>query len=69
MKRKVQYLERDIEKLEKQIAECQNKMIDPDFYKDPSSNEILVLHSNLKSELNKKIDEWEQLVLELDEIE
>lgn len=67
MKRKVQYLERDIEKLEKQIAECQDKMIDPDFYKDPSSNNVLVLHSNLKSELNRKIDEWEQLVLELDE--
>lgn len=69
IKRKIQYLERDIAKLEQDIALLQDQMIDPDFFKNPDCNNILIKHDNLKKQHNLKMEEWEELVLELDAVE
>ncbi len=61
-KRKLQYLERDIEKLEEAIEKIQTKMYLPDFYSDPSSAETIEKHSKLKEELKGKMSEWEEKV-------
>ncbi|GLR18335.1 ABC-F family ATP-binding cassette domain-containing protein [Portibacter lacus] len=66
MKRKVQYLERDIEKLEESILKLQNKMYDPEFYQDPEKDKILAKHGDLKKELEDKMKEWELKAEELD---
>lgn len=59
MKRKVQYMERDIEKIEGEMEVLQEQMYQPDFYKDPSSQDIISKHAELKKELEAKMEEWE----------
>lgn len=59
MRRKVQYLEREIEKIEGKISDLHNQMLQPDFYKDPSSPEIIRKHDEYKKELSVKMEQWE----------
>jgi len=66
MKRKVQYLERDIENLEVEIEKIQNQMYDADFYKDPGKDDIISKHKKLKKELEGKMADWETEAEKLD---
>jgi ATP-binding cassette subfamily F protein 3 len=59
MRRKVQYIEREIEKIEEEIEKLHDLMIEPDFYKDPSSPEIIKKHADCKKNLSLKMEQWE----------
>ena len=65
IKRKIQYLERDMEKLEIASKVIQDKMADPAFYKDPDFNKENDAYQKMQSELNEKMSEWEELVEKL----
>ncbi len=65
IKRKIQYLERDMEKLEKESKIIEEKMADPAFYKDPSFNEQNNAYQKMQSELEAKMEEWELQVEKL----
>ncbi len=62
IKRKIQYLERDIDKMESQCKEIEIKMADPAFYRstefEPENKKYLLLQKKLK----EKTKEWEDLV-------
>ena len=62
IKRKIQYLERDMEKLEKENSEIEAKMGDPSFFKDPNFNVENDRYVKQQKELETKMEEWEELV-------
>ncbi|MDF1699092.1 MAG: ABC-F family ATP-binding cassette domain-containing protein [Saprospiraceae bacterium] len=65
IKRKIQYLERDMEKLEGESKQIEEKMADPAFYKDPDFNKENDRYQQMQKELNKKMEEWEEWVEKL----
>jgi len=65
IKRKIQYLERDMEKLETKSKEIEDKMGDPAFYKDPSFNDENDRYQKMQKKLGEKMEEWEMLVEKL----
>ncbi|MEM9547891.1 MAG: ABC-F family ATP-binding cassette domain-containing protein [Bacteroidota bacterium] len=65
IKRKIQYLERDMEKLEAASKVIEEKMADPAFYKDPDFNKENDAYLKMQKELNEKMEEWEELVEKL----
>ncbi len=65
IKRKVQYLERDMEKLEADSKIVEDKMADPSFYKDPSFNDENDRYQKMQNELGQKMEEWEKWVEKL----
>jgi len=65
IKRKIQYLERDMEKLEESSKVIEEKMADPAFYKDPDFNKENDAYQKMQKELNQKMNEWEELVEKL----
>jgi ATP-binding cassette subfamily F protein 3 len=65
IKRKIQYLERDMEKLEANSKLIEDKMADPAFYKDPSFNDENDRYQKMQSELEQKMNEWEEWVEQL----
>lgn len=67
LKRKVQYLERDIENLEASIEVQKDLMYAPDFYKDPLGSDITKKYNGFKKELESKMSEWELKVEELEQ--
>lgn len=65
-KRKIQYLERDIQSLEAEIGKLLEKLNDVEFYK---SNEFQKVNKDLKAKqdlLATKSEEWENLVMEFE---
>ena len=65
IKRKIQYLERDMEKLETASKVIEDKMADPAFYKDPDFNKENEAYQKMQKELEEKMMEWEELVEKL----
>ncbi len=65
IKRKIQYLERDMEKLEEASKIIEEKMADPTFYKDPDFNKENDAYQKMQKELNDKMTQWEELVEKL----
>jgi ATP-binding cassette subfamily F protein 3 len=61
--KKIQQAERTIEKFEKQIADMDMLMADPDFFNNKEkSNTTLNQYSEIKKELDKAVSLWEQLL-------
>ncbi|MBK8403729.1 MAG: hypothetical protein IPL25_06485 [Saprospiraceae bacterium] len=58
----MQVLEKDIESREKKKKDFELKMADPDFYKAPDSQKLLSEYNSLKSDIELKTIEWEQLI-------
>lgn len=65
IKRKIQYLERDMEKLENASKLIEEKMADPAFFKDPDFNKENDAYQKMQKELEEKMMEWEDLVEKL----
>jgi len=65
IKRKIQYLERDMEKLEAASKVIEEKMADPAFYKDPEFDKENMAYQKLQKDLSEKMEEWEGLVGQL----
>jgi ATP-binding cassette, subfamily F, member 3 len=61
-KRRIQILERDIEKLEKEIAIITEKMMDSAFYSSPDFDKANQDYLNKKSKLDNIMSEWEEMV-------
>ena len=67
LKNKVNSKEREIEKLEKLITRCEEKMLAPDFYESPEAAKILKDHNSFLESMEVKMEEWEELTLLLEE--
>lgn len=65
-KRKIQYLERDIESLEVEIANLLEKLNDVDFYKSDAFQKVNKDLKDKQEMLATKSIEWENLVMEYD---
>lgn len=65
VKRQIQYLERDMEKLESAGKEIEVKMADPAFYSDPTFHAENEKYQKMQGELEQKMSEWESLVEKL----
>jgi ATP-binding cassette, subfamily F, member 3 len=59
IKKQIQGIERDIEKLEKEIAVIESKLLDPAFYMDQSFTETNKRYKIAQDELVSKMEEWE----------
>lgn len=66
LKNKISSIERKIEKLESDIKEIHNKLVDPEFYNSPDAAKALKQLSAMESELELKNQEWEKLVTEME---
>ena len=64
--KKINYLERDIEKLSKRIESLEEAMSADNFYENEDAVEITKEHAQLKNELTNKEAEWEKQVARLD---
>jgi ATP-binding cassette subfamily F protein 3 len=66
---KIKKNENQIEELETEISEIDAKLRDPEKYsKEINSGELFQKYENLKKELATKMEEWEELHLELEEM-
>ncbi|MBK9257492.1 MAG: ABC-F family ATP-binding cassette domain-containing protein [Saprospiraceae bacterium] len=68
IKRQIQYIERDIEKLEGEMKLLEIKLSDPNFYNSPEFTTVNKNYSNLENKLTDKMLEWENLSFELEGI-
>ena len=66
IQRKVQYAERDIEKIEKKIKEIELKLHDEAFFKSPDAQKAMKEYGDLKNKLEEKNKLWESLVEEME---
>lgn len=65
LKRKLQYVERDIEKLDSKKVKLESKMGEDSFYTSTDSASILQKYEDIKKEIVTRNQEWEQLAEEL----
>ncbi len=61
LNRQLQYLERDIEKLESSLANSREKMADPEFYHQSNANDLMIEFKKMEEELERKTVEWEKV--------
>lgn len=61
LKRKINYAERDISKIEEKMAGYKKEMEDPKFFMQPDSDEKMKAFGKLEKELESKMEEWELL--------
>lgn len=66
-RRAMQYVERDMEKLEKQKEVFETKMLDPNFFTQVGHEDELALYNVCKRDIAAKMEEWEELAMWLDE--
>jgi len=66
LQRAVQNTERKIGKLEEQIAEWDIKMATTEFYEQPDSQKQIEKYQQLKTDLDKVMEEWEKAQSELE---
>ncbi|MDA9774339.1 ABC-F family ATP-binding cassette domain-containing protein, partial [Saprospiraceae bacterium] len=66
-RRKLQYVERDMEKLESKAEKIELAMADPAFYQAPDHQDTLTKYKGYKSELEEKMKEWEEVAEWLDD--
>ena len=70
LKRKIEPLEDTIEQLETRKQEIEDLMAEPDFYDDEEQvKEISMEYEKLKAELVETYSEWEELAMQISEIE
>lgn len=70
LKKKIAPLEEEIEQMESRKNEIEEKMAEPDFYDDEEQvKEISMEYEKLKAELVETYAEWEELAMEISEIE
>ncbi|HMP31457.1 MAG TPA: hypothetical protein PKD85_17785, partial [Saprospiraceae bacterium] len=60
IKRRLQYLERDIESTEKQIAEWNQMMVDPSFYMKPEFSQVAKKLDDAQKKLEILMSDWEE---------
>ncbi len=60
LQRRVEELEALIETNEKELAECDAKLQDPNFYSSPESAKVLARYTDLQSLIEKTMSEWEE---------
>lgn len=68
IKKQIQYLERDIEKMENDLKLIEIKLSDPNFYTDPAFTETNKKYKNIQDSLENKMLDWENLSFELDNL-
>lgn len=61
LKRQLQYVERDINKLEEKIAALNTKLADPATYASDDFVPLQKEHAQLKNQLDQKMEEWEEV--------
>ena len=66
IKKQINYVERDIEKLESEIQLIEIKLSDPNFYNDSKFLETNKTYKSLQEKLEGKMLEWENLSFELE---
>lgn len=59
LQKKLKYVERDIEKLEKAMEALKVKLADPSFYQDDTFLEVNKSYKDLEAQLDDKMIEWE----------
>jgi ATP-binding cassette subfamily F protein 3 len=62
---KINKIEEEIAGFEKKIAEADKTISNPDFYTKPESNTFLAEYETLKSKLEEKFKQWEEISAEL----
>ena len=62
---KINKIEEEIAGFEKKIAEADKTIGNPDFYTKPESNTFLAEYETLKSKLEEKFKQWEEISAEL----
>jgi hypothetical protein len=62
----MQYVERDIAKIEKEKESYEAKMADPSFFNQSNSQDEITKYNELKSKLEVKLVEWEEVAEWLD---
>ena len=65
---KITACESTIEGLESRLKELSKQLAAPDLYVDPESQSVFIRYANQKKELDTKMQEWEKLHAELEEI-
>ncbi|MFK7771532.1 MAG: ABC-F family ATP-binding cassette domain-containing protein [Saprospiraceae bacterium] len=66
LQRAVQNAERKIEKLEEKIAEWDLKMATTEFYEQPDSQKQIEKYQDLKKDLEKAMEDWEEAQAQLE---
>jgi ATP-binding cassette, subfamily F, member 3 len=66
LQRKLQYIERDIEKSEKEIAELGEKMADPSFYMKPEFQSVSSKSKDANLKLEALMVEWEEVASKIE---
>ncbi len=69
LQRAVQTAERNVEKLEEDIALLQEKMASADFYNNPESSKVIEMLRKKKEALEEAMLAWEEAQLELEAAE
>ena len=65
----MQQAEKKIQKIESEMKECESKMADNTIIGTPQYQMILDSYHKLKNDLDLSMEEWENLVEELDKSE
>lgn len=65
LKRKLQYVERDIEKLEEEKSKLDVLLADPSFYQDKCFVETNKRYQDIDKEINQKMEEWDDITEKL----
>ena len=66
LKRKINYVERDIAKLEEKISAFQKEMSDPAFFMQADSDAKMKALGVAEKELDAKMEEWEEFTTKMD---
>lgn len=66
LRNKVNSTERQISNIERKIDEYEVEMMEPDFYERKESGDILKEHQILQNKMEKLLNEWEQLSLQME---
>ena len=70
LKERLAKLEKEIHKLEQELEKINAVLINQDSYNNPNQiKELNEKHKELKLSLDKKVKEWEEVSLSLEEIE
>ena len=67
MNRKLSRVEKQIDKLEKEIKDIHSKLMDPDYYNSPEGVSSMKKLTKLESDLETSHQEWDELVSSMDQ--
>jgi ATP-binding cassette subfamily F protein 3 len=66
LERILQNIEKKIADIEKKIGKSETEMANPSFYTRKDADKLIVEHRNLKKDLEKETESWENTMLALD---